>query len=153
MSISFELLDKNCEDWTTIADQISQVSWRAGEFLADKMYLNDFNDWEKVIVGKNSKGKLTSFCVVSKKDGLIDEFISPFIAYVFVEEAYRGKRLSENLLKVAEGYLRSQNFKTVYIVSGEVGLYEKYGYKKIRNCSTIHGDTENLFEKSLTNAD
>ena len=55
MSISFELLDKNCEDWTTIADQFAQVSWRAGKFLADKMYLNDFDDWEKVIVGKKSE--------------------------------------------------------------------------------------------------
>lgn len=149
MSISFELLDASNKEWDNVANQISQVSWRAGKSLSEKMYSNYFTDWERVIVGRNSKGKLTSFCVVSKKDGLTDNRISPFIAYVFVSEKYRGYRLSEKLLNIAENYLKEQQFKVAFIVSGEIGLYEKYGYKKLKNCTTIHGDIENLFEKHL----
>lgn len=149
MSISFELLDASNKEWDNVANQISQVSWRAGKFLSEKMHSNYFTDWERVIVGRSSEGKLTSFCVVSKKDGLTDNRISPFIAYVFVSEEYRGYRLSEKLLNIAENYLKEQQFKVAFIVSGEIGLYEKYGYKKLKNRTTIHGDIENLFEKHL----
>lgn len=149
MSITFELLDTRSKEWDNVANQISQVSWRAGKSLSEKMISKHFSDWERVIVGRNNEGKLTSFCVVSKKDGLTDNTISPFIAYVFVSEEYRGQRLSEKLLNTAENYLKEQQFKTVFIVSGEVGLYEKYGYKKRRNCTTLHGNVENLFEKHL----
>lgn len=65
MSISFELLDASNKEWDNVANQISQVTWRAGKFLSEKMHSNYFTDWERVIVGRNSKGKLTSFCVVS----------------------------------------------------------------------------------------
>lgn len=149
MSISFELLDESNKEWNNVANQISQVSWRAGKSLSEKMHSNYFTDWERVIVGRSSEGKLTSFCVVSKKDGLTDNRISPFIAYVFVSEEYRGHRLSEKLLNIAENYLKKLQFKVTFIVSGEIGLYEKYGYKKLKNCTTIHGDIENLFEKHL----
>lgn len=149
MSISFELLDASNKEWDNVANQISQVSWRAGKFLSEKMHSNYFTDWERVIVGRSSEGKLTSFCVVSKKDGLTDNRISPFIAYVFVSEEYHGYRLSEELLNIAVNYLKEQQFKVAFIVSGEIGLYEKYGYKKLKNCTTIHGDIENLFEKYL----
>ncbi|MFZ6624184.1 GNAT family N-acetyltransferase [Vagococcus fluvialis] len=149
MSISFELLDANNKEWNNVANQISQVSWRAGKSLSEKMHSNYFTDWERVIVGRNNEGKLTSFCVVSKKDGLTDNTISPFIAYVFVSEEYHGYRLSEELLNIAVNYLKEQQFKVAFIVSGEIGLYEKYGYKKLKNRTTIHGDIENLFEKHL----
>ncbi|MFI3938887.1 GNAT family N-acetyltransferase [Vagococcus fluvialis] len=149
MSISFELLDASNKEWDNVANQISQVTWRAGKSLSEKMHSNYFTDWERVIVGRSSEGKLTSFCVVSKKDGLTDNRISPFIAYVFVSEEYHGYRLSEELLNIAVNYLKEQQFKVAFIVSGEIGLYEKYGYKKLKNRTTIHGDIENLFEKHL----
>lgn len=149
MSISFELLDASNKEWDNVANQISQVTWRAGKSLSEKMHSNYFTDWERVIVGRSSEGKLTSFCVVSKKDGLTDNRISPFIAYVFVSEEYHGYRLSEELLNIVVNYLKEQQFKVAFIVSGEIGLYEKYGYKKLKNRTTIHGDIENLFEKHL----
>lgn len=33
MSISFELLDETNKEWNNVANQISQVSWRAGKSL------------------------------------------------------------------------------------------------------------------------
>lgn len=107
-----------------------------------------FSDWERVIVGI-SDDDLASFCTVSKEDGLADSTFTPFIGYVFVGKAYRGKRISEQLLTYAETYLKELGFQSIYIVSGEIGLYEKYGYKKIKDCMTVHGFAENLFEKKL----
>ncbi|MFC6346362.1 GNAT family N-acetyltransferase [Vagococcus carniphilus] len=148
MTITFKTLDKTSEDWNKYAKQISQVSWRAGASLAEKMNNRFFSDLEKVIVGI-SDDELSCFCTVSKEDGLTDNTLTPFIGYVFVGETYRGKRVSEQLLSYAEAYLKELGFQSLYIVSGEIGLYEKYGYKKIKDCVTIHGFTENLFEKKL----
>jgi predicted acetyltransferase len=43
----------------------------------------------------------------------------------------------------------SNGFNSVNLVSGEIGLYEKYGYKKIENVTTVHGCEEILFRKVL----
>lgn len=148
MFITFKALDETSEDWNKYANKIVKVSWRAGASLAEKMNNHFFSDWERIIVGI-SGDELVCFCTVSKEDGLYDNTFTPFIGYVFVEESYRGKRLSEQLLSYSEAYLKELGFKSIYIVSGEIGLYEKYGYKKIKDCVTIHGFTENLFEKKL----
>ena len=50
---------------------------------------------------------------------------------MFVSELYRGERLSEGLIRVAINYAKKIGFNEVYIVSGEIGLYEKYGFVKI----------------------
>lgn len=148
MTITFKALDETSEDWNKYANKISAVSWRAGASLAEKMNNHFFSDWERVIVGI-SDDDLACFCTVSKEDGLADNTFTPFIGYVFVGEAYRGKRVAEQLLSYAETCLEELGFQSIYIVSGEIGLYEKYGYKKIKDCVTIHGFTENLFEKKL----
>lgn len=152
MKISFELLQPKTEEWVSVANNIEKVSWRAGKHLAEKMRSNQFSDWESVIIGKTVETDLACFCTVSKEDGLLKNKATPFIAYVFVSEKCRGHRVSEKLLEYAEEYLKNQNFKSVYIVSGEVGLYEKYGYKKLENCETVYGDIETLFNKTLFNS-
>lgn len=129
MAITFKALDETSEDWNKYAKKISEVSWRAGTSLAEKMNNRFFSDWERVIVGI-SGDELACFCTVSKEDGLTDNSFTPFIGYVFVGETYRGKRVSEQLLSYTETYLKELGFQSIYIVSGEIGLYEKYGYKK-----------------------
>lgn len=150
MLIIFERLDTNHKDWNNIAEQLSKVDWIAGKSLADKMKNKPFYDWEKVIIAKTNEEELIAFCEVSHDDGLKDKSFTPFIGSVFVIEKYRGNRLSEKLLKQAENYLQTNKFDSVYLVSGEVGLYEKYGYTKLKTCETIYGHIESLFEKKLS---
>ena len=42
-------------------------------------------------------------------------------------------------------YAKSIGYRTVYIMSGEHGLYEKYGFKKLGDFQTIYGTTDQLF--------
>lgn len=113
------------------------------------MRLNHFSDWEVVIVGLSEKGELVSFCTVSKEDGLLNSTLTPFIGYVFVSEVWRGQRVSERLLTQAESYLKENGFSDVHVVSGEVGLYEKYGYRALSQSETVHGGVETVFVKTL----
>lgn len=68
---------------------------------------------------------------------------------MFVDEKYRGHRLSGKLIDVACGIAKDQGFLTIYVMSGEVGLYEKYGFEKIGYYATIYGTTNQLFQRNL----
>ena len=52
----------------------------------------------------------------------------PYIGFMFVDELYRGNRLSQQLICYAMDYLKNVGFDKVYIVSDHVNLYEKYGF-------------------------
>ena len=65
------------------------------------------------------------------------------------DEKCRGKRVSEKLIEVASEYAKSIGYETIYILSGEVGLYEKYGFVKIGDKETTYGTVDQLFQKKL----
>ena len=68
-----------------------------------------------------------------------------------MDEEFRGRRVSGELIGAAVRYARKIGFENVYIMSGEVGLYEKYGFSKIGDFETIYGGTEQLFVISTAN--
>jgi GNAT superfamily N-acetyltransferase len=78
-----------------------------------------------------------------------DYDFTPFIGFLFVDEKYRGHRLSSKLIDTACSLAKEQDFSKIYIMSGEVGLYEKYGFEKLGDYATIYGTTDQLFSKSL----
>ena len=96
-------------------------------------------------------GEIAGFCTLTERDEMPPEYpFTPFVGFVFVDERYRGRRVSEKMIKSAIGYADEIGFEKVYIMSGEVGLYEKYGFTKIGDFETIYGGTEQLFEISTT---
>lgn len=124
-------------------------SWSAGPYLAKQMEENNFLQWERVIVAVEN-GKIVGYCTFTKKDELADDYnFSPFIGFVFVDEAYRGNRISEKMIASASDYAKSSGYKTIYLMSSEKGLYEKYGFKKIGDYNTIHGTIDQLFCKDI----
>ena len=109
---------------------------------------NEFAEWERVFAACVDE-KVVGFCTLSEKDELPPKYeFTPFIGFVFVDEKYRGKRLSELMLKSAASYAYELGYKKIYIMSGEIGFYEKYGFKKLGDYETIYGSIDRLFVKS-----
>lgn len=152
MEISFKVLTIGDKESNAVSQLIEVISWSAGKSLSTKMIQQEFSGWEAVLVGWTTNQEMACFCTVTKLDSLQGEEYTPFIGYVFVQEKFRGFRLSERLLKAAESYLKKVGFEGVFLVSGEIGLYEKFGYSKIANAETIHGETENVYRKFLIEA-
>lgn len=75
---------------------------------------------------------------------------TPFIGFIFVSEQHRGKRISELMIQRAALYAHTLGHQKIYIMSGEIGLYEKYGFEKLGNYKTIYGSTDQLFVKSTS---
>ena len=135
--------------WNETIALAENCSWRAGPFLAKKMRDNDFLNWERVCAAYVD-GKAAGFCTFAEKDELPEEYeFTPFIGFVFVDESCRGKRLSEQMIQSILPYARELGYEKIYIMSGESGLYEKYGFEKIGDYETIYGSIDQLFIKSI----
>ena len=135
--------------WDQTISFAETCSWKAGPYLAKKMRNNEFAEVERVIVATENDSPV-GYCTFSLKDELPeDSEYSPFIGFVFVDENCRGKRLSEKMIAAALDYAESNGYETVYILSGESGLYEKYGFENIRDVGTIYGTVDHLFQKGV----
>ena len=143
------LIQKGHPLWEKTIAFAQACSWKAGPLLAKRMAENGFRDWERVIVAADD-GRIAGYCTFTEKDELPDDCgYAPFIGFVFVDERYRGNRLSGQMISRALQYAKGIGFRTVYIMSGEHGLYEKYGFRKIGNFETIYGTTDQLFQIDL----
>ena len=96
--------------WNETICLAEKCSWKAGPYLAQKMKSNDFNTWERVFVACVN-GKVAGFCTLAEKDELPKEYpFTPFIGFVFVDEPYRGNRLSELMIQSAILYARELGY-------------------------------------------
>ena len=75
--------------------------------------------------------------------------IYPWVSSIYVDEAYRGRRISGTLIEQANAYAKSRGYEKTYIPSSFFGLYEKYGYRYLRDIVNYGGDTDHLFVKEL----
>lgn len=136
------------EFWNKTIDFAENCSWKAGVYLAVLMKNNKFLEWERVFVACEDD-RVVGYCTFAEKDELPEKYVfSPFIGFVFVDEKYRGKRISEMLIKQVIKYASELGYEDIYIMSGEQGLYEKYGFEKIGDYETIWGSIDQLFKRS-----
>ena len=143
------MMQKDHNLWNKTISFAQSCSWKAGPVLAERMKENAFQNWERVIVAVENDG-IVGFCTFTEKDELPEEYgYFPFIGFMFVDERYRGNRISEAMIRRVLSYAESIGFRTVYIMSGEHGLYEKYGFTVIGDYNTIYGTTDQLLSIGL----
>ncbi|MCR5332005.1 MAG: GNAT family N-acetyltransferase [Lachnospiraceae bacterium] len=135
--------------WNETISFADKCSWKAGHYLAERMRNNEFSETERVLVAAENE-KIIGYCTFSLKDELPEDSpYSPFIGFMFVDEGSRGKRISERLINAAVDHARTVGHKAIYIMSGEQGLYEKYGFEKVGDFKTIYGSIDQLFQKHI----
>ena len=135
--------------WKETISFAERCSWKAGAFLAKKMQENEFKEWERVCA-ICVNGRVAGFSTFTERDELSEQYdFTPFIGFVFVDERYRGKRLSEMMIQSIISYSKELGYEKVYIMSGEIGLYEKYGFVKLGDYETIYGSVDQLFVQTI----
>ncbi|MBN9381867.1 MAG: GNAT family N-acetyltransferase [Chitinophagaceae bacterium] len=130
--------------WDPAAEYAKNCSWKAGPALAKQMLENGFSDWQRVFIALEGQ-HIAGFCTLAATDVVPDVSYTPYIGFVFVGEEYRGRRLSEQMIKFALAYAKNIGFNEVYLVSREEGLYEKYGFVKIDQRKNKTGDDDQIF--------
>ena len=135
--------------WNDTIDFAEKCSWKAGPFLADMMKKNEFRDWERVFAALENE-KIAGYCTFCEKDKLSVRYdFSPFIGFMFVGEKHRGKRISETLINTIATYAKEVGYDKIYVMSGEIGLYEKYGFVNVGKYETIYNSVDQLFVKNI----
>ncbi len=139
-------INKDQELWEKTIRFAENASWSAGRRLAERMKNNAFLDWEKVFIALEDE-EITGFCVFEYNGNVPAQFdCHPFINSVFVDEKYRGHRISEKLIASALQYAKELGYQKVYLKSEHHGLYEKYGFRKIADYEPVSGLANQLFE-------
>lgn len=135
--------------WEQVIAFASQCSWIAGSSLAKRMRNNGFADWERVVAAAADE-RIVGFAVFCEKGGMPREYdFTPFIASVFVDENYRGQRISQQMISCIKEYAKELGYQTVYLKSAHRGLYEKYGFEKIADFTPVAGPADQLFKIDL----
>lgn len=84
--------------------------------------------------------------------GLItNDFISrgdlyPWINALFIDENYRGFAFGKSLIDYSKTYAKEVGFEHLYLCTGHVGYYEKYGFKYIRQGYHPWGGESRIYE-------
>lgn len=141
-------IEKRSERWNELINYAQSCSWVAGRHLASMMEQNAFTEWESVFAVV-SKDKIIGFCTFLKTDYYPENRYSPWISSIFVDESYRGNRISEKMIEAVIEYAKEQGFSKVYIPSDMIGFYEKYGFVKIDELQNYSGDIDNVFAKEI----
>ena len=112
------------------------------------MNYNVFTDWQRVVVAIDNDN-IVGFCTISKTDSSCDETYMPFIGYIYVDENYRGQRVSAKMIDFASIYLKNIGFDKVHVISDHINLYEKFGFEVVDTITSKSGATEKIYQKSI----
>lgn len=146
--MDFLTITSSDDMWEKVSRFAQNCSWRAGSSLSKAMSENAFTEWERVIAALN-ENDIVGYCTVSKNDCIPDVPYTPYIGYLFVDEKYRGHRLSQKLISYAMSYLKTLGFHQVFLVSDHVNFYEKYGFKVIDRKLAPWGEIEKIYMREL----
>ena len=122
-------ISSNEKLWQELIDYSTHCSRTAWPILAQKMKENNLLERERIFVAIENE-QIVWFCTFTKEDWIPDCDYSPFVWFIFVDENYRWKRLSEQMINEVEKYAKTLNFEKLYIVSDHKWLYEKYWFEK-----------------------
>ncbi len=146
--MDFLIITSSDDMWEKVRKFAQNCSWRAGSSLSKAMSENAFTEWERVIVALN-ENDIAGYCTVAKNDCIPDLPYTPYIGYLFVDEKYRGRRLSQQLISYAMSYLKTLGFLRVFLVSDHENFYEKYGFRVIDRKSAPWGEIEKIYMREL----
>ena len=138
---------------TGLAEQllhfVENFSWEeVKEHLSENLRNWGFNEWETPFVAIVN-GKIVGMASIMKTDYYPLSELYPWVSSIFVTEEYRGQRISGKLIDFANAYAASIGFDRTYIPSEHVGLYEKYGYRYLKDIVNYGGGTDRLYVKEL----
>ena len=130
---------------------IFHCDWRAAKFLAQLLKENLLEEY----VGEGTLyllwcgTELAGFIILGKKDGLPDPNRTPWLSFLFVAPAYRGRRLGKRLIDHACEAAKESGYQQVFLYTDHEGLYEKYGFTYLESRKDVWGDMSRIYLRVL----
>ena len=147
--LEIQKVDKDTEMADRLLDFVENFSWsevKDHTLRTIKNWL--FEEWETPFAATIC-GRIVGMATIMKTDYYPLPEIYPWISTVFVNEEYRGQRISGKLIDFANEYAKELGFDRTYIPTEFVGLYEKYGYCYIKDIVNYGNGTDRLYVKEI----
>lgn len=132
--------------------KISESGWSAGEYLSalirDNTICQMLGDAPKVLM-LTEGDELISFCTLSQKDDIQPTDLTPWLGFAYTFPCYRGHRYLGKLIDYAEHLARADGAESLYISTGEQGLYEKYSFVFLGMMKDVRGEDSRVYIKKL----
>ena len=129
-------------------NQLADCDWAAGRYLYSLLAENRFQE----MYGKKSRvlmladgDRLAAFCSYAEKDDIPDTELTPWLGFVYTDPEYRGRRLMGRLISRVKELAREDGFDTLWISTGEDGLYEKYGAEYVTDMKDRRGEDSRIY--------
>lgn len=140
------------ENQTHWLEQIGKCDWGSGQYLHQLLSENNL----KNMVGENALvpmlvdgEELVAFCTFAPLDDIQPTELTPWIGFLYTFPKYRGHRYAGMLLDYGESIATVMGREYIYISTGHIGLYEKYGYEFFRIEKDIGGEESRVYRKAL----
>jgi GNAT superfamily N-acetyltransferase len=87
------------------------------------------------------------------KDEVMSEDLSPWITPLLVHPDERGNRYGKYLLEHARKEAGKYGYKIAYLTTGEIGYYEKYGFREVGLTTFTWGRPTKIYEHNTIGGD
>ena len=147
--VAVEKVEKGSPLALELVSFIENCSWtEVKENLAGFLREWSFSEGEAVFAAV-SDGKIVGMAALKETDYYPLPDIFPWVTCLFVTEEYRGRGICGELIARANSYAKTLGYDRTYIPSPHLGLYERYGYRYVRDIVNYGGETDHLFVKEI----
>ena len=147
--IDLQKVDKGTPLANDLLNFVKNFSWLDVKEHTVRMLENwEFEEWETPFAAILN-GQIIGMVTIMKSDYYPLPEIFPWISTLFVSENHRGNRISEKLIDFANQYAKNIGFEKTYIPTEYIGLYEKYGYRYVKDIVNYGNGIDRLYEKEL----
>ena len=134
--------------------EIGKSDWRGSAFLhtllRDGTFFDACGAGARVLL-LTQGDRLVSFCTYVEKDDIPSD-LKPWMGFVYTFPPYRGHRYMQLLFDEVARLARQEQVSRVYISTGQIGLYEKYGCKFLTKMVNQNGDLARIYVKEIPSA-
>lgn len=132
--------------------EIGKNDWDAGAYLHEMLSKGTFFDTaggDSEVLLLTDGDELVSFCTYAQKDDIQPTELTPWMGFVYTFPQYRGHRCMGLLFEEVERLAKQEHVTKVYISTGHVGLYEKYGCEYCTQMRNMSGETSRVYVKKI----
>ena len=138
----------SCDRQDHWLSQLRTCSWEAGRFLCRLLQNHELRH----LCGETTRlllltdgDSLVSFCTLAEQDDIREPSLTPWVGFVYTFPVYRGRRCFGRLLDAVRNLAAEEGHHALYISTGEVGLYEKYGCRFTGLLKDVHGEDSRVY--------
>ena len=144
-SVTVQKVDKDTELMRQLLCFVENFSWaEVREHTLRVISRWEFEEWETPFAAVLD-GRIVGMGTVMKTDYYPLPEIFPWVSTLFVSEEYRGNGICGRLIAFANDYAGKIGFEKTYIPTEYTGLYEKYGYRHVRDIVNYAGGMDRLY--------